>query len=61
MKKHKPNAERILDILDTIGDWIFCELSDKHLIPIYDNGKYTGKYHEPWDFKIIYWCLQFPF
>lgn len=46
--------------LEWLSEYIWINIVDPKLKPIYENGKYTGKERETISFKILYFLLLYP-
>jgi len=52
--------KKIQSFLENISEWIWENIVDPHLLPIYENGNYTGETKANWDYYVLYWLLQYP-
>ena len=50
----------LLDLIKIVQEWIWCEVVDPRLKPIYKNGEFTGEVKQPLSFKFLYYVLQYP-
>lgn len=52
--------KKIQEKLENISSWIWENVVDPHLIPIYKDEEFTGELKANWDYYVLYWLLQYP-